>query len=131
MAEKAAEAAANGREGPRVRPGEGRRLTFEDTGPAGATARWNGDARADAGGGTRVERNVRSSLADEFGELRPRGAEALSAADVVCALERELGGAGRVTAALAEAAGRSAAAAALTSADSAPAIRAAAREWRA
>eukprot|EP00965_Chrysotila_dentata_P245982 6206890-Pleurochrysis_carterae.AAC.1 len=39
-------------------------------------------------------------------------------------------GAGRLTTAIAEAAGRPAAAAALTSADSAPALRAAAREWR-
>eukprot|EP00965_Chrysotila_dentata_P160082 5286431-Pleurochrysis_carterae.AAC.1 len=54
----------------------------------------------------------------------------MPAAEVVRALEAELGGGGRVTAALAEAAGRSASATALTSADSAPAIRAAAREWR-
>eukprot|EP00965_Chrysotila_dentata_P159032 5253862-Pleurochrysis_carterae.AAC.1 len=105
MAEKAAKAEARGQEGPRVRPGEGRRLHFDNPDPAG------GHARRAGGAGENAEppdaRNVRPSLADEFGELRPRGVEAMPAAEVARALEAELGGGGRVTAALAEAAGRS------------------------
>eukprot|EP00965_Chrysotila_dentata_P048914 1622933-Pleurochrysis_carterae.AAC.1 len=129
MAEKAAEAEARGGAGPRARLGEGRRLRFDDQ-AVGAPALQQGGG----GGGTDAsaphERSVRSSLAIEVGELRPLGAEAMTTAEVVRALEAELGGSVRVTTALAVAAGRSAAAAALTSADSAPAIRAAAREWR-
>eukprot|EP00965_Chrysotila_dentata_P081092 2676851-Pleurochrysis_carterae.AAC.1 len=130
MAEKAAEAEARGGASARARLGEGRRLSFDDLGPAAERESHSRGGGVGEDGGESHERRVRSSLAAEFDELRPFGAETMPAAEVVRALEAELGGRGRVTAALAEAAGRPAAATALNSADSAPAIRAAAREWR-
>eukprot|EP00965_Chrysotila_dentata_P104393 3447174-Pleurochrysis_carterae.AAC.1 len=81
MAEKAAEAAARGEAASRARLGEGRRLRFDDLDAAEAPALSSGDGD----GGTRTddphERSVRSSLAAEFGELRPRGAEAMPTAE--------------------------------------------------
>eukprot|EP00965_Chrysotila_dentata_P058941 1956642-Pleurochrysis_carterae.AAC.1 len=81
MAEKAAEADARGQGGPRVRPGEGRRLSFDDPAPSEGQAPGGGDASARDGAEPPRERSVRSELAEEFGELRPRGAEGLPAAE--------------------------------------------------
>eukprot|EP00965_Chrysotila_dentata_P083268 2747235-Pleurochrysis_carterae.AAC.1 len=53
-----------------------------------------------------------------FAALRPAGAEAAPAREFLRALEEAMEGEGRVTVALAEAAGRPGAIAALTSADS-------------
>eukprot|EP00965_Chrysotila_dentata_P019180 638849-Pleurochrysis_carterae.AAC.2 len=81
MAEKAAEADARGQVGPRVRPGEGRRLSFDDPAPDAGQAPCGGDAGAYEDTVPPRARNVRSELADEFGKLRPRGAETLPAAE--------------------------------------------------
>eukprot|EP00965_Chrysotila_dentata_P178823 5905162-Pleurochrysis_carterae.AAC.1 len=105
MAEKAAEAEARGESGTRARVGEGRRLTFDDQGAAAEPAPRRGDEGAGPAPERPHDRNVRSTLAVEFDGLRPGGYEAMPAAEVVRALEAELGGSGRVTAALAEAAG--------------------------
>eukprot|EP00965_Chrysotila_dentata_P123499 4082121-Pleurochrysis_carterae.AAC.1 len=95
MAEKAEEADARGAAGSRAGLGEGRRLTFDDMGAATGPA----PQREGTSGGTLAEwpheRSVRSSLAAEFGELRPHGHEATPTAEVVRALEAELGGSGR------------------------------------
>eukprot|EP00965_Chrysotila_dentata_P019957 660878-Pleurochrysis_carterae.AAC.1 len=82
MAEKAAEAEARGGAGPRVRLGEGRQLRFDDPDAGGAPPPPPADRGGGADAGTPHEWNVRSSLATEFGELRPRGAEAMPTADV-------------------------------------------------
>eukprot|EP00965_Chrysotila_dentata_P145848 4818549-Pleurochrysis_carterae.AAC.1 len=95
MAEKAAEEEARGVGGPRARLGEGRRLRFDAPDAEGATAPPPDDGGSGASAAAPHERNVRSSLATEFGELRPRGAETMPTADVVRALEAELGGSGR------------------------------------
>eukprot|EP00965_Chrysotila_dentata_P112230 3710026-Pleurochrysis_carterae.AAC.1 len=80
MAEKAAEAAASGGAGPRARLGEGRRLHFDDQ-AAGASAAQQGAGGNGIDAGAPHERSVRSSLAVEFGELRPLGAEAMTTAE--------------------------------------------------
>eukprot|EP00965_Chrysotila_dentata_P097244 3214196-Pleurochrysis_carterae.AAC.1 len=81
MAEKAAEAAARGGVGSQARLGEGRRLRFDDSDTAEAPALSAGDGDDGARTDDPHERNVRSSLAAEFGELRPRGAEAMPTAE--------------------------------------------------
>eukprot|EP00965_Chrysotila_dentata_P161670 5339672-Pleurochrysis_carterae.AAC.1 len=95
MAEKAAETEARGGAGTRARLGEGRRLTFNDQGTAAAPEPRRGDDGTGSAPEEPHNRNVQSALAAEFGELRPDGFAAMPAAEVVRALEAELGGSGR------------------------------------
>eukprot|EP00965_Chrysotila_dentata_P156179 5159785-Pleurochrysis_carterae.AAC.1 len=71
LAEKAAETDARGEAGARARLGEGRRLTFDDPGAAAAPGPRRGGDGAGPAPEAPHERNVRSTLAAEFDELRP------------------------------------------------------------
>eukprot|EP00965_Chrysotila_dentata_P172032 5676921-Pleurochrysis_carterae.AAC.1 len=64
MAEKAAEADAPRQGGPRVRPGEGCRLSFDDPAPAEGRAPGGGDAGAGKGAEPPRKRSVRAELAE-------------------------------------------------------------------
>eukprot|EP00965_Chrysotila_dentata_P009461 308192-Pleurochrysis_carterae.AAC.1 len=127
LAEKAAEEADRAAQ-ERARRAGARTLTFDASagGAQGGDAPKRGLLRAPEADAEGLPQARRPRPLPGLEELRPSGAEQLSVAEVIAALEREMGGGVRLATMLATAAGRSAAMVALMAPDSVPAVHTAA-----